>query len=194
MQNPLLIFVNLARFDPDDQMRLSRIGIIDDGTWEPIQSDRVYAMILLSDEETFEQLVFYHDGGQPVFGVEHKNHPVTNGLPQLRAIAPNYEKTCYFSHVPKDPIFERVRALLEAENEVERQPLVEELVDYVQLQNRWFAITTFVMNEQIRALGGIPLPIDELPTAAQDMSDFMGDGYSFEETLTKFGQRPSLGN
>ena len=187
MTNPILFFVDETRFTNVARDRLLRSGITVEGGWEPIDPNGGYAMIILSDKDTFEGLELSYNVNEPVMGVEHKNCPVNAHLRQLKAIVSSYERTCEFSHIrAAGPIFDSLQSIFGAANGAERKPLVDTLVDFVKSQDRWAAITSFIVNEQIRALGGEPLNKRELPLIAQLMTNHFEATGSVDLTLAEF--------
>lgn len=187
MTNPILIFVDETKFPKVEPRRLLRSAITAEGGWGPIDRKAAYALIILGDKDSFEDLEFSHNGSEPVMGAEHRNCPVRAHLPQLKAKVSSYEKTCEFSHIPgSGSIFDLLQGIFAAASEAERKPLVVALVDFVQSQGRWGAITSFIVNEQIRVLGGTPLPRRQLPVIAQLMTNRLKETRSVEQTLDEF--------
>lgn len=192
MTNPILIFVDETKFPKIDPERILRSGITVEGGWEPINRETAYALIVLGDKDSFDALEFSHNGSKPVMGVEHRNCPVKAHLPRLKAKISSYEKTLEFSHISGSGlIFDLLLGILGATSEAARKPLVDELVDFVQSQDQWGAITSFIVNEQIRVLGGVPLPTRQLPITAQLMTNRLRETDSIELTLDEFLQSRS---
>jgi hypothetical protein len=168
MGNPILIFVDPAKFTPPPQ---GRQGVREDGTIENIApANGQYSLILLLDTDNFNGLSFQQDLGEPVLGIEHGGRPIsrTPRLENLKNICAGYETAHTFSHVDRNDMFEFIRRLLRAGDNEGRQEWAAKIVDFVKSQDRWSGMVQWLMNEQIALLGGEKLNRDQLPHSADE--------------------------
>jgi hypothetical protein len=184
MPNPILIFLDLDKFGLPIGWRG---GVKSDGAIEAIGAGTQYSLVLLGDRDQFGELSFHHNREEATLGVEHRSWPISDAhRTRLMEICGHYECVHTFSHIENNDIFEYVQEFFLATDNVQRLNTVDKIISLIKSLDQWNGFVQFLMNKQIRILGGGELNINALPRSAWSFNDRQGEGDNYTKIIEDF--------